>query len=80
MILLRPVILYGFKTSTLRKTDELRQAIFARKVLRKIHGPVFDNEIIEWRKVHSFEREMLFQRPDIIKEIVKRRLMRAGHV
>jgi len=44
MTLLRPIVLYGSKTWALRKAEEQRLEVFERKVLRKIYGPVFDNE------------------------------------
>lgn len=37
-----------------------------------------DNETNEWRKLHNYELKMQFQRPDIVKEITKRRLMWGG--
>jgi hypothetical protein len=41
---------------------------------------VFDSKINEWRKLHSYELKRQFQRPGIVKEITKRRLMLGGHV
>ncbi|XP_060846231.1 uncharacterized protein LOC132925892 [Rhopalosiphum padi] len=79
MTLLRPIVMYGSETWALRKAEEQRLGVFERKVLRKIYGPVFDNQINEWRKLHNYEIQMQFQRPDIIKEITKRRLMWGGH-
>lgn len=55
MILLQPIILDGFGIWTLRITDELRIAIFERKVLRKIHGPFSHTQLNEWRKLHIYE-------------------------
>ncbi|KAL4100807.1 hypothetical protein QTP88_020836 [Uroleucon formosanum] len=79
MTLLRPIVMYGSETWALRKAEEQRLGVFERKVLRKIYGPVFDNQRNEWRKLHNYEIQMQFQRPDIIKEITKRRLMWGGH-
>jgi len=62
----------------LKKHDELRLAIFERKVLRKIYGPVFDRQTNIWRKLRNFELQIQFQRPDIIKEITKRKLIMGG--
>jgi hypothetical protein len=50
-------------------------AVFERKILRKIYGAYFDVLINEWRKLHNDELQSLFQRPDIVKEIKKRRLV-----
>jgi exonuclease III len=79
LTLLRPIVLYGAETWSLRKTEELRLAVFERKVLRKIYGAHFDAQTNEWRRLHNDELQSLFQRPNIIKEIKKRRLVWAGH-
>jgi hypothetical protein len=77
-ILLRPIFPYGSETWALKKSEEKRQGVFERKVLRKIYGAVFDSETNEWRKLHNYELQMQFQRSDIVKEITKRRLMWVG--
>ncbi|VVC28410.1 Hypothetical protein CINCED_3A012730 [Cinara cedri] len=80
LTLLRPIVLYGAETWPLRKTEERRIAVFERKVLRKIYGAYFDVLANEWGKLHNEELQSLFQRPDILKEIKKkRRLVWAGH-
>ncbi|VVC30294.1 eIF3G, RNA recognition motif,RNA recognition motif domain,Eukaryotic translation initiation factor 3 [Cinara cedri] len=79
LTLLRPIVLYGAETWPLRKTEERRIAVFERKVLRRIYGAYFDVLTNEWRKLHNEELQSLFQRPDILKEIKKRRLVWAGH-
>lgn len=75
MTLLRSIILYGSERWTMRKTDEFRLVIFETKILRKMYGAVFDSQTNEWRKLHNYEVQMLYNWPDIIKEIAKRRLM-----
>ncbi|VVC27049.1 Hypothetical protein CINCED_3A010486, partial [Cinara cedri] len=80
LTLLRPIVLYGTETWPLRKTEERRITVFERKVLRKMYGAYFDVLANEWRKLHNEELQSLFQRPDILKEIKKkRRLVWAGH-
>ncbi|VVC44605.1 Reverse transcriptase domain [Cinara cedri] len=79
LTLLRPIVLYGAETWPLRKTEERRIAVFERKVLRKMYGAYYDVLANEWRKLHNEEVQSLFQRPDILKEIKKRRLVWAGH-
>jgi len=79
LTLLRPIVLYGAETWSLRKTEELRLAVFERKVPRKIYGAHFDAQTNEWRRLHNDELQSLFQRPNIIKEIKKRRLVWTGH-
>jgi len=44
MTLLRPIVLYGSETWALRKAEEQRLGGFERKVLRKLHGPVFASQ------------------------------------
>jgi len=77
--LLRPIVLYGAETWPLRKTEERRMAVFVRKILRKMYGAYFDVLTNEWRKLHNNEMQSFFQRPDILKEIKKRRIVWAEH-
>ncbi|KAL4143118.1 hypothetical protein QTP88_005484 [Uroleucon formosanum] len=80
MTLLRPIVLYGSETwGALREIEESRLMIFERKVLRKIFGPIYDRQTNEWRKLHNVELQGLFQRPNIVREIAKRKLSWAGH-
>ncbi|KAF0720168.1 Uncharacterized protein FWK35_00018883 [Aphis craccivora] len=53
--------------------------IFERKVIRKIFGPIYYRQTNEWRKLHNVELQGLFQRPNIVREIAKRKLSWAGH-
>jgi hypothetical protein len=45
--LVRPVAAYGSESWTLTMEEERALAVFERKILRKIHGPVKENEL--WR-------------------------------
>jgi len=71
--------MYGSQCWTLRKTEEERLAVFERKVLRKIYGPIYDQELQGWRKRHNQELTELFNRPNIINEIKRNKLEWAGH-
>lgn len=42
-------------------------------------SPVFDNQTNEWKKLHNEELRRLFQRPNIVREIAKRKLSWGGH-
>jgi hypothetical protein len=56
--------------------------VFERKIVRKIYGPCLsyiDSDTVEWRIRHNDKLKNLFQKPDIISEINRRRLMWAGH-
>ena len=45
--LIRPVVTYGSETWTLTMEEERALALFERKILRKIYGPMKENEL--WR-------------------------------
>lgn len=49
-----------------------------RKILRKIFGPVKDEETAEWRIRKNKELEDLFQEPNIL-DTIQSRLQWAGH-
>ncbi|KAL4149355.1 hypothetical protein QTP88_003317 [Uroleucon formosanum] len=49
------------------------------RILRKIYDPRVDTNTGEKRKRHNKELEEMFQRPNIVNEIRKRRLTWAGH-
>jgi len=79
MTLIRPLVLYGSETWTLRKVEETRLAVFERKILRRIYGPCNNFDTKEWRIRQNDELKNLFQKPDIVAEITRKRLMWAGH-
>ena len=45
--LVQPVVTYGSESWTLTTEDERALAVFERNILRKIYGPVKENEL--WR-------------------------------
>jgi len=73
-------VMYGSQCWLLRKTEEDKQRIFERKVLRKIYGPCFDQQTRVWRKRHIQDLKDLFKRSDIVNEIKRNKLEWAGHV
>lgn len=76
--LLLPVITYGSETwSTTRKEEQLL-CCFERKVLRKIYGPVCENNV--WRKRYNFELYGLYKDANIVAKIKIGRLRWAGHI
>ncbi|KAJ4432555.1 hypothetical protein ANN_21178 [Periplaneta americana] len=75
-----PVVLYGCETLTLTLREEHRLRVFENKVLRKIFGTKRDEVTGEWRKLHNTELHALYSSPDIIRNIISRRLRWAGHV
>lgn len=77
--LVRPVILHTSKTHE-KISKETRLIVFERKILKRIYGHFVDNHTKIWKKIHNKELKGLFQRPDIIKLIAKKKMMWAGHV
>lgn len=75
---IRPVVLYGSETWTMTVKDERDLNIWERKVLRKVFGPVNDNG--EWRIRSNLEIRALYNRPDLVAEVKKRRLRWLGHL
>ena len=53
--IIRPILLYGCETWALTKVLEKRLEVFENRILRKITGPIFDQETLEWRIRHNWE-------------------------
>ena len=77
--IIRPVVLYGCETWRLTKESERRLNVFERSILRKIWGPVMDDEAGEWRRRHNHELIALSGLPPITNVIRSQRLRWAGH-
>jgi hypothetical protein len=75
-----PVVLYGCETWSLTLREEHRLRVFENRVLRRIFGPKRDAATREWRKLHSGELHNLYISPDIIRQIISRRMIWTGHV
>jgi hypothetical protein len=52
--------------------------VFGKRVLRRIFGPKRDEEMGDWRKLHSGQLHNLYSSPDIIGQIKSRRMRWAG--
>ena len=76
--LVLPVLLYGAENWNLSETDEELLAVFERKILRIIYGPVC--EAGEWRSRYNHELYQLYQHASIVKKLRTKRLHWAGHV
>ena len=62
--LVRPVATYGSESWTLTMEGETALAVFQRKLLRKIYGPVKENEL--WRIRWNDELEAIIKGENIV--------------
>ena len=76
----RPIVIYGCETWRLTKELERRLNVFERDILRRIWGPVWDEEEGEWCRPHNHELMTLSGVPKITNIIRSHRLRWAGHV
>jgi hypothetical protein len=60
--------------------EEHRLRVFENRFLRRIFGPKRDKVTVEWRKLHNVELHILYSSPNIIRQIISRRMRWAGHV
>jgi hypothetical protein len=79
-VCIRPVLTYGCETWVLTKKTEQRLRVFERKILRKITGPVCDQQTGEWRRRYNQELRDITKQEDIVVFIQTLRLKWAGHV
>jgi hypothetical protein len=77
--LIWPILSYGCETWTTTQSSEKRLAIFERKILRRILGPVYEDDL-GWRLRHNKELYELLDGPDIVKFIKFKRLQWACHI
>jgi hypothetical protein len=70
---IRPVLSYGCEAWIMTQSSEERLAIFERKILRRILGPVYE-DVLEWRLRHNKELYELLDGTDIVKCIRSKRL------
>ena len=58
--------------------EERTLAVFERKILRKIHGPVRENEL--WRIPRNDELEVIIKGENIVRFIKCQRIRWLGHI
>jgi hypothetical protein len=58
--------------------DELRIGVFERKILRRIYGPICEDDT--WRSRYNDELYHLYGETDLVTAIMKTRLRWAGHI
>jgi hypothetical protein len=59
--------------------EEYRLRVFENRVLRKIFGPIREEDG-SWRKLHNNELHSLYSSPNIVGVIKSRRMRLAGHM
>jgi hypothetical protein len=65
--LVRPVVTYGSESWTLTMEDERALAVFERKILLKIYGPVKEHEL--WRIRRNDELEDIIKGENFVRFI-----------
>ena len=76
--LVRPVVTYGSESWTFTMDEERALAVFERKILRKIYGPVNENEL--WRTRQNDELEAIIKEENIVRFIKCQRIRWLGHI
>ena len=76
--LVRSVVTYGSESWTLTMEEERALAVFERKVLRKIYGPVKENDL--WRIRLNDELEAIIKVENIVRFIKSQRIRWFGHI
>jgi hypothetical protein len=75
---IRPVATYGAETWTLTVTEENAPRMFVRKIIRRIYGPVVENNV--WRIRYNEELNTLLKGEDTVRFIKSQRIRWLGHV
>ena len=76
--LVRPVVTYGSESWTLSMEEERALAVFERKILRKIYGPLKENEL--WRIRRNDELESIIKGENIVRFIKCQRIRWLVHI
>ena len=74
----RPVVTYGSESWTITMEEEKSLAVFERKTLRRIYGPVKENEL--WRIRRDDELESIIKGENIVRFIKGQRIRWLGHI
>jgi hypothetical protein len=74
----KPVLTYGSESWILTNGDEQKLRTFERNVLRKIYGPIRDEEL--WRIKYSHQLYDLYNAPEVVETVKLGRLRWLGHL
>jgi len=77
---LRTVLSTAYVTWETTKSDEEKLLKFERKILRKIHGPIYSQEEQTWKIRSNNELKVLFKRENMVQFVRSTRLERMEHV
>jgi hypothetical protein len=72
------VATYGSESWALTMEEERALAVFERKILRKIYGPVKENKL--WRIRRNDESEAIIKGENIFRFIKSQRIRWSGHI
>jgi hypothetical protein len=77
-----PVVSFGCGTPSLTfiLREEHRLRVFVNRVLKRMFGPMRDEAIEVWRKLHNEELHNFYSSPGLIRMIKLRRMRFAVHV
>jgi len=75
---LQPVLTYACKTWSTTRGDEKKIAFFERRVLRRIYGPIIENEV--YRRRTNREIQLIYQKSGINAYLMSKRIEWVGLV
>ena len=77
---LRPIVTYACETWSSTQGDEERLQSFERKILRKVYGPVYNNDLESFQRRTNENLQQLYNKPSLRNFLARKRLEWAGHV
>lgn len=77
--IVRPILCYNAETWTMTNTEENKLRVFERKILRKVFGPVKD-ENQEYRNKYNLELLELMEGEDVVKRVDKGTIDEVGKI
>jgi hypothetical protein len=75
-----PVVLYGYESCSLTLREEHVLRVFENRVMRRIFGPIRDEETGGWKRLRKEELRELYFLPSTIRIIKSMRIRWTEHV